>query len=114
MWELFKAQEAFEEVVESEDEIGKLDHNLEELAWENNTILWQVGDRIKDLEAVLVERNSTHSTSTRKSNNSKRSNSSHKSGKTNISLAQRQIGLEDIATLKETIALSLETQAMEM
>ena len=61
-----------------------------------------------------MERNSTHSTSTRKSNNSKRSNSSHKSGKTNISLAQRQIGLEDIATLKETIALSLETQAMEM
>ena len=61
-----------------------------------------------------MERNSTHSTSTRKSNNSKRSNSSHKSGKTNISLAQRRIGLEDIATLKETIALSQETQAMEM
>ena len=61
-----------------------------------------------------MERNSTHSTSTRKSNYSKRSNSSHKSGKTNISLAQRRIGLEDIATLKATIALSQETQAMEM
>ena len=68
MRELFKAQEALEEVVESEDEIGKLDQNLEELARENNAILRQVGDRIKDLEAVLMERNSTRSTSTRKSN----------------------------------------------
>ena len=112
---MFKAQEALEEVAESEDEIGKLDQNLEELARENNAILRQVGDRIKDLEAVLVERNSTRSTSTRKSNNSKRSNSSHKSGKSNISLAQRRIGLEEeIATLKATIALSQERQAMEM
>ena len=67
MRELFKAQEALEEVVESEDEIGKLDKNLEELARENNAILRQVGDRIKDLEAVLVERNSKRSTLTRKS-----------------------------------------------
>ena len=71
MRELFKAQEALEEVVESEDEIGKLDRNLEELARENNAILRQVGDRIKDLEAVLVERNSTRSISTRKSSKSK-------------------------------------------
>ena len=62
-----------------------------------------------------MERNSTRSTSTRKSNKSKRSNSSHKSGKSNISLAHRRIGLEeDIATLKATIALSQERQAMEM
>ena len=115
MRDLFKAQEALEVVAESEDEIGKLDQNLEELARENNAILRQVGERIKDLEAVLVERNSTRSTSTRKSNNSKGSNSSHKSGKTNISLAQRRIGLEeDIATLRATIALSQERQAMEM
>ena len=112
MRELFKA---LEEVVESEDEIGKLDRNLEELARENNAILRQVGDRIKDLEAVLMERNSTRSISTRKSSKSKGSNSSHKSGKTNISLAQRRIGLEeDIATLKATIALSQERQAIEM
>ena len=73
MPELFEAQEALEEAVESEDEIGKLDHNLE-LAREkfNNAILRQVGDRIKDLEAALLERNSTRSTSTRKSNNSKK------------------------------------------
>jgi len=116
MPELFEAQEALEEAVESEDEIGKLDHNLE-LAREkfNNAILRQVRDRIKDLEAVLLERNSTRSTSTRKSNNSKRSHSSQKLGKSNISLAQRRIGLEeDIATLKATIALSQERQAMEM
>ena len=92
MLELFKAQEALEKVVESEDEIGKLDQNLEELARGKNAILWQVGDRIKDLEAVLVERNLTRSTSTHKSNNSKRGNSSRKSGKTNISLAQQRIG----------------------
>ena len=88
MQELFKAQEALEEVLESEDEIGKLHRNLEELPRENNAILQQVGDRIKDLQTVLVERNSIRSTLTRKSNNSKRSNSSHKSGKRNISLAQ--------------------------
>jgi len=113
--ELFKAQEALEKAAESEDEIGNLDRNLEILARENNAILLQVGDRIKDLEAVLLEHNSICSTSTRKSNNSKRSNSSQKSGKRNISLAQRRIGLEeDIATLKATIALSQERQAMEM
>ena len=39
MRELFKAQEALEEVVESKDEIGKLHRNLEELARENNAIL---------------------------------------------------------------------------
>ena len=115
MRELFKAQEALEEVVESEDEVGKLDRNLEELARENGAILRQIGDRIKDLEAVLLERNSTRSISTRKSNNSKGSNSSQKSRKNNISLAQQRIGLEeDIATLKATIALSQEKQAMEM
>ena len=47
MQELFKAQEVLEEVAESEDKIGKLDQNLEELASENNAILWQVGDRIR-------------------------------------------------------------------
>ena len=62
MRELFKAQEELEEVVESEYEIGKLNQNLEELARENYAILRQVGDRIKDLEAVLVERNLTRST----------------------------------------------------
>jgi len=71
MRELFKAQEALEEAAESEDEIGKLDRNLEELARENHAILRQVGDRIKDLEAALLERNSTRSTWTRKSNSSK-------------------------------------------
>jgi len=51
MRELFKAREALEEVVESEDEIGKLDRNL---ARENNAILRQVGDRRKEAEAVTV------------------------------------------------------------
>ena len=115
MRELYKAQEALEEVVESEDEIRKLDRNLKELAREINAILRQVGDIIQDLEAVLVERNLTRSIAARKSNKSKGSNSSHKSGKTNISLAQQRIGLEeDIATLKATIALSQERQAIEM
>ena len=115
MRELFKAQEALEELTESEDKIEKLDWNLEELARENNAILRQVRDRIKDVEVVLLESNSTRSISTCKSNNSKRSNSSRKWGKSNISLAQQRIGLEeDIATLKATIALSQERQAMEM
>ena len=81
MRKMFKAQEALEEVVELEDEIEELDQNLEGLARESNAILRQVGVRIIDLEAVLLERNSTRSISTRKSNNSKRSNSSPKSGR---------------------------------
>lgn len=79
--ELFKAQEALEVVVECEEEIGKLDWNLEELVRENNAILRQVGDRIKVLEAVLLECNSTRSILTRKSSNAKRSNSLQKLGK---------------------------------
>ena len=65
------------------------------------------------LEAALLERNSTHSISTRKSNNSKRSNSSHKSGKLTLFLQLRS-GLEiDIPTLKTAIALSQERQPIE-
>ena len=106
MRELFKTQEAL--VVESEDEIGKLDQNLEELAQENNAITRQNSVRIWRRCSWNVIRHA-------QLNHSKRSNSSHKSGKSNISLAQRRIGLEeDIATLKATIALSQERQAMEM
>ena len=70
----------------------------------------------RKLRVLLLERNSTRSISTSKSNNSKSRNSSHKSGKSIVSLAQRRIGLkEDIATLKTTIAQSQERQAdMEM
>lgn len=39
MKELFKVQEALEEVVESSAEIEELDRNFEELARENNAIL---------------------------------------------------------------------------
>lgn len=114
MWELFKAQEALEEVLESKEEKKELDGNLEKVARENNSTLRQVGERIKDLEMALLERNSTRSTSTRRSSNSKRSHSSQKAGKDSVFSTQRRICLEeDIATLKATIALTQERQAIE-
>ena len=49
-----------------------------------------------DLEAVLLERNSTCSISMPKSNNSKGSNSSHKSGKSNIFLQSVELVLKKV------------------
>ena len=114
MRDLFKAQEAVEEVVDAKEELKNLDDKFEQLAKENNNMLRQVGDRIRELESAILEGSSLHSSSSRRSRRSRKSSRSQTTDTSTSSFLRRRLGLEeDIATLKAKIALSQEKQAIE-
>lgn len=114
MRDLFKAQEGMEEVMDAKEELKYLDDKFEQLAKENNDMLRQVGDRIRELESAILEGSLLHSGSSRRSRQSQKSSCYQTTDTSSSSFLQWRLGLEeDIATLKAKIALSQEKHAIE-
>lgn len=109
-----EAHDAFDAVIEDEEERRRMCEDFEVIPRENNETLRIVGERIKSLEQERKSNGSTTSRSTKTSKISDRS--SHKSSRafsrnSSLSLRQKRVQLEgDIASLRATMALAKEKQ----